>query len=117
MKTKEAMFRLKVLRPCGSGKARTKNAPRLDTLNGKTICEAFRSMYTSGTGSAWRESDTFPVIRELLQKRFPDVKVVPYSDFTRDLSSGEYPYWASPDKIGEVLRAKGCDAILAGNGG
>ena len=117
MKSRNGMVILKVLRPFSGGKTKAKNAPRLDTLNGKTICEAFRQHSTKGTGTAWRASETFPVIRELLQSRFPDLKMVPYSDFPEELKSDEFPYWAPIEKIGEILRAKGCDAVLVGNGG
>ena len=117
MKTKDDMFKLEVLRPFESGKARAKNAPRLDTLKGKTICEAFRQTSMAGTGTAWRASETFPVIRELLQKKVPGVKVIPYSDFPAEFASKEFPHWALPDKIGEILKSKGCDAVIVGNGG
>ena len=110
------LVKLKVLKPFHSGKARTQNAPRLDTLKGKTICEAYRAQ-SATRGDPFRASETFPVIRKQLQKRIPGVKIVPYSDFPSELASNEYPYWASPDKIGEILRSKGCDAVLMGNGG
>ena len=35
----------------------------------------------------WREQETFPIIEELLKKRFPDIKIIPgaelpcYEDF------------------------------------
>ena len=48
------------------------NAARLDTLNGKTVCE----VYTTGDYGGDR---TFPVIREMLRSRFPDVKSVPFT--------------------------------------
>jgi hypothetical protein len=85
------------------------NAPRLDTLNGKTLCE----VWTTGHYGADR---TFPMIRGLLKQRFPDIKIVPYSEFEigkPDISKR----WGPLDKVGEILQAKGCDAVLLGNGG
>ena len=117
MKTRENAIKLKVLNPLGKARIKKRNASRLDTLEGKTICEAFRQHSTAATGTAWRASETFPVIRELLQKRIPSLRIVPYSDFPSELGSSEYPYWAPMDKIVELLRAKGCDAVLVGNGG
>ena len=115
MKNKADCVKLKVMRPYRTGKAGIKNAKRLDTLNGKTICEAFRQHSNSGT--SWRTSETFAVIRELLKKRFPDAKIIPHTDFQYELGTNEYPYWAPADKIGQVLRNRGCDAVLVGNGG
>ena len=47
-------------------------APRLETLEGKTICELWNQSF--------KPNITFPVIRELLQKKYPGVKIVPYTE-------------------------------------
>jgi hypothetical protein len=85
------------------------NAPRFDTLNGKTVCE----VWATGHYGADR---TFPMIRRILQQRFPELKIVPYTEFPigkPDISKR----WAPLDKVAEVLKGKGCDAVLLGNGG
>jgi hypothetical protein len=112
LKEQTNYVRLEVLNPTSEVTVSATNAPRLDTLNGKTICE----LWTTGH---WGGELTFPVLRELLQQRYPDVKIVPYTEFPykeRGLATRETyePYF---DKMGELLGSKGCDAVLVGNGG
>ena len=81
-------------------------APRLQTLEGKTICEVSTLLF--------RTEETFPIIRELLRKRFPTVKIIPYTDLpsaphTRDLEK-------NLEALGKALIEKGCDALITGNG-
>jgi hypothetical protein len=117
MKTDEEMdlrkpVRLEVLNPTSRVAITAPNAPRLDTLNGKTVCE----LWVSGN---WAGEATFPVLRDLLRRRFPAVRIVPYTEFPyteRGLSTRE-TYEPFFDKMGDLLRAKGCDAVLIGNGG
>ena len=109
MKTGTGPVRLEVLKPLTEVAITAENAARLDTLEGKTVCEVWE------TGS-WKADKTFPVIRELLQKRFPDAKFVPYTEFPHTPHSFS-PYWIPLDKVGEALREKGCDAVVLGNGG
>ena len=112
MKTKMNPVRLEVLNPTSRVTISAKNAPRLDTLNGKTVCELW------ATGH-WAGEKTFPVIRELLRKRYPDVKFVPYTEFPfkeRGFSTRE-SYEAYFGKMDELLKPKGCDAVIVGNGG
>ena len=89
------------------------NATRLDTLADKTICEL------TLTGS-WRVEKTFPVIRELLKKRFPGMKFVTYDKFPYDaISTSERSrqHWADLERVGEALKTMGCDGLIVGNGG
>ena len=116
MKIGAGTARLEVMNPSSGVSISAKNAPRLDSIEGKTICEVWHSSQESGS-TGWRGGETFPVIRELLQKRFPGAKIVPYSDFPPALRDTPFPYWVTIDKVGEVLRGKGCDAIVLGNGG
>ena len=55
------------------------------------------------------------LIREMLQKRFPNVKFVPYTEMP------PVPHGAGHvvlnDKILELIREKRGDAVLVGNGG
>jgi len=100
---------LRVFNPLSSVTTTVENAARLNTLQGKTICEI------AATGAKyWRADLTFPIIRNLLQKRFPEVRNVPYTEFP-DGNSVKYP--VPLDKIGELLKEKECDAVLLGNGG
>ena len=74
-------------------------------------------MHSSLEGGGFRAPETFPVIREMLQKRFPEVKIVPYSEFPAGSRQVPYPFWIPTDEIGEVLKEKGCDAVILGNAG
>jgi hypothetical protein len=85
------------------------NAPRFDTLNGKTICE----VWATGHYGADR---TFPMIRRLLQERYPDIKIVPYTEFAIGKPKAT-ERWGPLEKVAEILKGRGCDAVLVGNGG
>lgn len=95
--------KLEVLTPVGATEAKRTAAPRIPDLQGKTICEL-------SNGPSYRTTDTFPVIRELLQARFPGTRFITYETF------GNYhPH--DIKKIGKQVKAAGCDALIAGNGG
>ena len=106
MKKKEEMVLLKVMKPFTEKIIAGKNAPRLDTLNGKTVCEL---------SGGWRTDKTFPAIRDLLKKQFPGVQFIPYSDMPPSPHSSAYK--SAFDKTIESVREKRCDAVLVGNGG
>ena len=72
---------LEVYDPSGAIEITQRHAARLDNLNGKTICELAHL--------GWEGPRTFPYIREQLQKRFPNVKIVPYTEFPSILSADE----------------------------
>lgn len=79
-------------------------APHLPDLNGKTICEIRHT---------FRSDETFPMLERLLRQRFPAVKFVSNAEI-RDIPA------VSGEQVAEltnVLRQKGCDALLSGNGG
>jgi hypothetical protein len=109
VETKTDLVKLEVSSPVCEVAINQGNAPRLDTLNGKTIGE----VWTTGHYGADR---TFPIIRRILQERFPEVKFVPYTEFKIGKPKIS-ERWEPLDKVGEILKAKGCDAVLLGNGG
>ncbi len=80
-------------------------APRLTSLEGKTICELWNRLFHGNM--------TFPMIEELLAKRYPGVKFVPYTKFG-------YTHGADEDQVVADLPRKlqeyGCDAVISGNG-
>lgn len=94
-------FSLEVLDPSPAYKVSFLHAPRLDTLEGKTICEVSSEIW-----QAWR---TFPLMRELLQKKYPTAKFVKWEEFAEP---GVYD-----GKNLELLKEKGCDAVIVGNAG
>lgn len=74
-------------------------APRLIDLNGKTIGEI--------SNRIWESDRIFPLIRELLKKRFPEIRFVPYTELPSGLDNIQ-----DNDEIGEIVAAKGCDAVI-----
>ncbi len=87
-----------------------KMAPRLDTLDGKTICELWNESFKTNI--------TFQEIRELLQKKYPGVKIIPYTDMPRHhLLENPGVTNTESEALIAALKAKGCDAVISGNGG
>ncbi|MBI4334523.1 MAG: hypothetical protein HY673_24975 [Chloroflexi bacterium] len=97
------MVTLEVFKPSGRTLAagHYDYAPRLADLNGKTIGELWNGL--SGGDR------TFPLIRQLLKSQIPGIKFLPYSEFAVGLSE------IDNDDIGNIVAAKGCDAVIAGN--
>ncbi len=85
-------------------------APSLDTLEGKTICELYNDSF--------RGEITFPIIEEMLRERYPDVKVIPYSEFPLATVKGMLPAKKAEmlEDLRVALEEKGCDAVITGNG-
>ncbi|MBW1801439.1 MAG: hypothetical protein JRJ85_12020 [Deltaproteobacteria bacterium] len=90
---------LEVCDPTGAMEITESHAPRLDDLNGKTICELSNRL--------WEDFRIFPRIRELLQKRFPDANLIPYTEFHN-------VYGAEEHVLIERLKEKGVDAAIVG---
>lgn len=94
-------MKLEVFNPCGSTLDANKfqYAPRLSDLNGKTIGEI--------SNRIWESDRIFPLIRDLLKKRFPDINFVPYTDLPSGLD-----HIQDNEKIGDIVAAEGCDAVI-----
>jgi len=92
---------LELLNPTGAIEISNLFAPRLANLSGKTICEL--------SDGLWEDYRTFPLIRQLLQKRFPDVKIIPYIDLPVGTPNIDV------DGIGDIVKKKGCQAVIVGN--
>ena len=91
---------IEVYDPTGSNEAIVRHAPRLSDLNGKTICEL--------SDRGWEDFRTFPLIRKLLQNRFPDARIIPYTEFPITIG-------IKNEVLSQVLSEKSCDAIIVGN--
>jgi hypothetical protein len=102
--TAQAPVALEVYDPTGAIEVTQLFAARVPDLNGKTICEV--------SNDSWEAARTFPTIRELLQRQFPTIKVIPYTEFVK----GNIPLESAAD-IGDTLKKKGCQAAIAGNAG
>ena len=103
--TGEAMaaepVRIELSNPTGAIEITNLFAPRLAGLNGKTICEV--------SDGIWETHRTFPLIRQLLQKQFPDARIIPYTELPIGTTNIDV------DGIGDVVKKKGCDAVIVGN--
>jgi hypothetical protein len=100
MKEKGLVVHLEVYDPTGVIEVVSQHAPRLADLNGKTIGEL--------SDWIWEDFRTFPAIREELQKRFPAVKIIPYTEFPG-------LYGNDPEAVAKAIVERGCDAVIVGN--
>jgi hypothetical protein len=98
-----ASVELEVYDPTGAIEITQLHAPRLDTLEGKTICEL-------AVGGAWQWERTFPLIRDLLQNQFSTATFIPHTEFPIGVNM--------PDQETlDLLKEQGCDAVIIGNAG
>jgi hypothetical protein len=104
------MEKLDVVSPLGLDTVkRAGAAPRLDTLRGKTVCEVWNGVFKGDV--------TFPVIRKLLQARYPDLEVIPYTAFPHAPGSDNPARQRElAREIAQLAKEKGCDAVISGNG-
>ena len=81
------------------------SAPRISDFRGKTICALWDWLF--------KGEDIFPMIKELLQKRYPGIKFVDYTAFGNTHGGKQAEVVAAlPDRLSE----QGCDAIISGIG-
>jgi len=104
------MEKLSVVSPLGIAVVKSGGvSPRLDTLAGKTIGEVWNGVF--------KGNQTFPVLRKVLQQKYPDLKIVPYTEFPHA------PHSDNPkrqkelaDEVVAIAKRQGCDALITGNG-
>ena len=99
----ESKISMEVYNPSGVIEIVNSHAPRLDTLRGKTIGELSDGEYQADR--------TFALIRRLLQERFPDVKIIPYTEFPVGMAR------IDSEGIEQLVKGRGCDGVIIGNGG
>ena len=105
------MTKYEVVSPLGEPIVEAKRVGRyFDTLNGKTVCEIWNE--------EMRGDLTFPIIREMLRKRYPGVKVIPYTELPSSIlnvqNSAEMAKRLEAVKV--ALTEKGCDAVITAQG-
>ena len=84
---------------------------RLDTMDGKTICGLF--------GGSFHFNETWPVIVELLKKKYPTAKFVGPAEFAPGVEFGQIhseDEAALVEALPDLLKQYGCDAVVSGNG-
>ncbi|MBI2910330.1 MAG: hypothetical protein HYX92_22020 [Chloroflexi bacterium] len=99
-----------VLSPLGESTAEAlAAAPRVSDLKGKTVCEVWNG--------GFRGQVAFPIIRELLQKRYPGVRIVPYTEFPTEYIIGDSGQLKERvDQVVAHATQLGCDAMITGMG-
>ena len=80
-------------------------APRLTDLNGKVICEIWDGIFRGET--------IYPLVREYIRERFPDVKFVSSSEFGNFYGAREH---AVLEELPARLKEHGIDAAIVGIG-
>ena len=104
------MDKLEVVSPLGLEAVKQSGAARrLDNLEGKTVCEFWNGVFKGDV--------TFPIIRKLLKEKYPGLKVIPYTEFPSARGS-DHPARQREfaQEIAALAKAKGCDALITGNG-
>ena len=84
--------------------------PRLKTLEGKTICEIWNG--------GFKGDETFPILRGMLKERYPNIKIIPYTEFplTSIASLGPATIETVLGAVKEAILKNACDAVITGNG-
>ncbi len=80
--------------------------PRVSDLTNKTVCEL--------SDYGFKSEEIFPIVREVLQKRYAGINFIEYTGFGRISGVKEDELMAS---LPEYLRANGADAVITGVGG
>lgn len=104
------MEKMEVVSPAGGAIVEQKTvAPRLDHLEGKTIGETWNGVF--------KGDYTFPIIREMLKRKYPGVKVIPYTEFHHFYGADNPTHqWELARQMAALAKEKGCDALISGNG-
>lgn len=78
------------------------NSPAILNLSGKTIC---------ASGHTFEGDEAIPAIVDLLREQYPNIKLIPNNEIPDDVNTKE-----EMKKFQELLRKKGCDAVISGVG-
>lgn len=104
------MEKITVVNPAGLQAVQSAHpVPRLPDLNGKTIAEVWNGVFKGDV--------VFPLVRRALQRRFPAVHIIPYTEFYH-LPGSDVPaeQRARVREIVDAARAKGAHAVITGMG-
>lgn len=99
-----------VLSPIGEPTRKERSiATRLPDLNGKIVCEVANDRFKTEV--------MFPALRELLHRQYPDIQIIPYTEFPLQPVEG-----SGKDLIerarntAAMIAERGGDAVISGNG-
>jgi hypothetical protein len=102
---------LGVISPVGLPVTQNKGlAPRLESLEGKTIGEVYNHHF--------KGDQMFALYRELLTERYPGVRIMPFAELPASFVGGDPATQRRiAQEVASLAKEKGCDALIAGNGG
>jgi hypothetical protein len=92
---------MQVLNPTGASEITRLHAPRVDTLNGKTIGVL--------SNDVWQAHRTLPLVCELLKQQFPNSAIAPLEDVKLGNEAIE------KDETADLVKKRGWDAVVIGN--
>jgi hypothetical protein len=78
------------------------NSPAIADLNGKTLC---------ASGHTFEGDEALPALVNLLKERYPGIQYVSNKEIPDDVNTR-----AQMKEFQELLRQKGCDAVISGVG-
>ena len=96
---------LTVYDPSGNIEVTQEFAPRLDSLDGKTIAFLGNDM--------WEEQRTFEELGKLMAKAYPNTKIITQENFPRHSDQ----LTQANNGIAETMKELGVDAVIVGNAG
>ena len=96
---------LTVYDPTGSVEITQTFAPRLDTLEGKTIALV--------SNDAWQYDRTFPVIQQMFAEKYPSTTILNYDNFIHSTDN----LTKDDNGLATQIREAGADAVVFGNAG
>ncbi len=95
------MVQLEFYDPSGAIEITQPHAPRLDGIAGKKIGFV--------TNEQWQAFRTLPLIKELFEKDFPDVEILPIDAYPQgNALIGE-------EETARLVKQSGVDAVIIGN--
>jgi len=92
---------MNIMNPTGATEVTRLHAPRLDSLDGKTVAMLSDDM--------WQSHRVLPLLKRALDTRYPGINVI---------SETEFPMGTGPmdsDDTAELFKARGVDAVIVGN--
>jgi hypothetical protein len=92
---------LEIFDPSGATEITRLHAPRLPSLEGKTVAMLSDDM--------WQAHRMLPMLRELLGARFANVIILPETEFPMGNSA------IDRDETADMFVEKGVDAVIVGN--
>ena len=93
---------VEVFDPTGAVEVSQLHAPRLADLNGKVVCEL--------ANAHWEDYRILEAVRRSLLSRFPDVTIVPYTEFP-------YGYEIDDERVAAMVKEKGAHAVVLASAG